>query len=97
MYTGAAGRNIRPDAGCSTSEDSVCSRQWRVVSECDNPSDRNDSASGESHRYHEDCYATTDTTIGNPTTTVTTAETTSTKDGTAHPGTVQKLGHHSTF
>jgi hypothetical protein len=97
LYTGAAGWNVRPDSGCNTSEDGVCSRYRRFTSKCDNPSDRNDSATGESYRCHEDCYTSTDTTVGDPTAAVATTKATSTKDGTAHSGTVQDLGYRSIF
>lgn len=83
--TGATGRYIWPDSGRNTSEDCVCSGQCRFNSECDNPSDRNDAASSESHGCYED--TTANTTIGN-TTTVVATETATTEDDTAHSGTV---------
>jgi len=86
--TGATGRYIWPDSGRNTSEDCVCSGQCRFNSECDNPSDRNDAASGESHRCYEDCHTTANTTIGNTTTVVAATETATTEDDTAHSGTV---------
>jgi len=84
--TGATGRYIWPDSGRNTSEDCVCSRQCRFNSECDNPSDRNDAASGESHRCNEGCHTTANTTVCN-TTTVDATETTTTEDDTTHSGT----------
>ena len=86
--TGAAGRYIWPDSGCNTSEDCVCSGQCRFNSECDNPSDGNDATAGESHRRHEDCHTTANTTIGNTTTVVAATEAATTEDDTAHSGTV---------
>jgi hypothetical protein len=86
--TGATGSFIWPDSGCNASEDCVCSRQCRFNSECDNPSDRNDIASGESHRCYEDCHHTTaDTTVGN-TATVVATEIATTEGDTACSGTV---------
>ena len=95
--TGATGRYIWSDSGCSTGEDCVCCGQCRFSSECDNPSDRNDSASGETHRCHEDCYTTSNTTVGNSAAVVAAKETATTKDDTAYSGTVQELDQQAVF